>query len=132
LAQILRIDDGTIAARKHYASITAVAFNAAESHVATGDAGGLVIVSELATGNEIVHLQHYGQPNLIAISPDGRYIAISTDVEDDLLAEGADKHVLHVWLLRTKDLLPETCQRLESFVPTKDSSRCVKLSPTAE
>jgi WD40 repeat protein len=94
--------------------VRTVAFSSDGKMVAMGDDTGLVKIFETSTRGEVAHLQHEDEVTNVAFSNDGKYLATSTRAATDRPRPG-EEHLLHVWLLRSTDLLKEACSRLTRF-----------------
>jgi WD40 repeat protein len=94
--------------------VRTVAFGSDGKLVAMGDDTGLVKIFETSSIEEIAHLQHEDTVTNVAFSNDGKYLATSTRAGTDRPRPG-EEHLLHVWLLRSTDLLKEACSRLTRF-----------------
>jgi hypothetical protein len=61
----------------------------------------------------------------LSFSADLRYLAVR-DYEPD------ERFVLHIWQLRTADLLDQACKRFSRFSFSADTSFCVAETPKAK
>ena len=103
--------------------ISATAFSPDEKFLVIADFTGLVRIIDVATGDDVVQLQPEGVVNSIAFSSDGKYVAATSGPGTNENPPADEGPLLHVWLLRPKDLIKEACQRLTELQSTDNQMR---------
>jgi WD40 repeat protein len=110
--KLLNLRSGEVTVVPTNGAIKLVAFSPDGRLLATADRKGLVTLVQLSSLEAVSHFQHADKVSKIVFSSDGKYLATTTETDNEDQAPRDEAYLLHVWLLRPTDLVKEACERL--------------------